>query len=444
MTEKLSIKKVIEELYKIPFFGKAVGLLNIECIYKALNEEYELEDFLNQTTIVHVAGTNGKGSTCRFMSSIYKKSGYSIGLFTSPHMDVINERIEIDGRPVRDDLFIEAYQVIREIVRKMHQDNMYPTFFEWLFGMYLYSVQQAECEVLIIEVGIGGRLDTTNVLKHKALSVITSIGMDHQNILGNTLEAIAKEKAGIIRKDIPTVCSKNEWIVKQVIKNSCRDKQSLFINSDPSTYIIHKISEKKIDFSIYNKYYYYDDMQLNLTGIYQLENLNLALTAIEYLQKALPVKKESIYEGVKNFYIPGRFEVIGDKLILDGAHNPLGVNKLIETLKYVYNQQTFDLFVGVKEGKDYKEILQTFINSNLFEVFYVCQENFFNSVDLSYIITTLNHYHQKYVVVDDLTAFIYKQLQNDKRKILVAAGSLYLISSIRAILKTGGYTHDSI
>jgi dihydrofolate synthase/folylpolyglutamate synthase len=434
------LNQITEQLYNIPIFGKPVGLKNIQRIFDGLYESYALQEYLEKVKIIHVAGTNGKGSVCRFLQGIYEEAGYNTSMFTSPHMHDIRERIQIGGQLVEQELFIEAFYAIEILVKKMSSENLFPTFFEWLFGMYMYCSMKSQCQLLIVEVGIGGILDTTNVLPRKDLSIITSIGLDHQHLLGDTIEAIAAQKSGIIMKDVPVIYDGSQASVAHVIQENCTQKGGYSINGSPFEVTIHNILEKRIAFSIVNKYYKYEEMCLKIVGSYQFVNLNLVLTAVHQLQNIMTVSDEHILNGVKQVYHQGRFEVIDEQVILDGAHNELGIKALIDSLKFYYPFKRFNVMIGVKEGKNYEAMLRDLVESNLFDMFYVCQDMTFKSVDYEHIEKVLSHLGVKFKRVNNTGQFINEQRNQDRQ--LVVTGSLYMISQIREEIIRGGHSSD--
>ena len=188
------LNKVETQLYSIPLFGKKVGLRNIEWIMEAMGKVVNLVDFFNESKIIHVTGTNGKGSVSSMLSRIYAEEGYSVGLFTSPHIHQVTERIQFNNENVDEALFVQGYQQMLKLKDEMKLLDMEPTFFEWIFGICLYCFGIKRPDIAIIEVGIGGRLDTTNCIPRKDCCILTPIGLDHQELLGDTVEAIAMEK----------------------------------------------------------------------------------------------------------------------------------------------------------------------------------------------------------------------------------------------------------
>lgn len=428
------MKAVENDLYSIPLYGKKVGLNNIARLLDELDKVLEVKFFLNKTKVIHVTGTNGKGSVCKMLTNIYSEQGYSVGMFTSPHMNHIRERIQISQKNVDEVLFLTAYHCVFEIVKKLNKEDIQPTFFEWMFAIALYCFTSLKPDILVIEVGIGGRLDTTNILPQKTLSIITPIGLDHQKILGDTLSDIAKEKAGIISKKSKLVLYNQEEDVETIIDTVSKELDSTCYKVLPLDYKILESSQLGIDFSIHNKYYYYENLRLPVCAPYQIQNLGTALTAIEVLQNELPVSLDSIYKGTLSFQWPGRFEKLHNRLIVDGAHNELGASTLMESLKFAYENVSLDLVLAIKEGKNTDGILKVINDYQLFQRIYVVDLTIQDSVPKEIIKDKLKLEEDKVVLVDDLRNFLLEYLNNSGESTLIGAGSLYLVSEIREII----------
>ncbi len=424
------------KLYKIPLFGKKVGLLNINRLMEELENIINLADLFKCTKIIHVTGTNGKGSVSNMISRIYKKQGYSVGLFTSPHIDCITERIQFDNKNVEEDLFVEGYRYVNQIVDKLNLEGLEPTFFEWIYAIALYCFGKMKPDILIIEVGIGGKLDTTNSLPRKDLCIITPIGLDHQNILGDTIKAIAFEKSGIIKEGNKVVIYNNSKEVENIFDQEIARKKAVSYKIFPKSLKILESSHLGIDFSLYNKYYYYVRLRLPVLAKYQLENAAIALTAIEAMKDVLPVDFVNIEEGLLEFHWPGRFEEIKEGLIIDGAHNKLGAETLLESIDAFYLEHKPDLLIGMKEGKNVQEILRVITSSKSFNHCYVVDLTIQKSVPKELIANELKKEYDNVVLVDDLKEFL-TNYNYSKKQTLIGAGSLYLISEIRKIILGG-------
>lgn len=429
------IEFIESEMFKIPLYGKKVGLENMKRLIREIDKAIPIVDYLEMTPIIHVTGTNGKGSVCNMLSRIYAQAGYRVGMFTSPHMDHITERIQINNENVGVDLFSNAFHIIDSICSRLKTEAIEPTFFEWMFSIALICFYKAESDFLVLEVGIGGRLDTTNVIPKKILSILAPIGFDHQHLLGNSLEEIALEKAGIIQEGGKVVLYNDQPEVNAIVWKKAAEKNAQCYNVLPATKKIGITSHLGIDFSVYNKYYKYDSIFLPTVCDYQIDNASIALTAVAALQDHYPVNEDQVLAGLRAFYWPGRFEVLHKNLIIDGAHNAMGAEKLVDTLRKLYFDQAINLLIAIKEGKNYEDILNIFADAQIFQKVYIYEMHSTPSVSKDTLQERLQKKGYHCTVVEELHSFLEDYLQNSDT-LLIGAGSLYLMSEIRkAIVK---------
>ncbi len=358
----MTYSEAIQFLYDLRLFGAKFGLENtFQLASLAGNPQHRLR-------FIHVAGTNGKGSTCAMLESIYRAAGLRVGLFTSPHLVSFRERIQVNRR------WIDEVDVVRLVEKlrpwfKNFPDGHHPTFFEVVTVMALEFFAEQKCDLVIWETGLGGRLDATNIVTPLA-SVITNIQLDHQQWLGHTLAQIAAEKAGIIKSGVPVLTATEEPEALGVIEKISREKHATLTTiaaaGNPSP----------------NKFaaLFRDAATLPLPGEHQRLNAALALATVELLQKQIPVREEKIRAGLTNIDWPGRLQLVtrasGQKLLLDGAHNPAGAKVLREALKgapstasacfkeELHHAETvlgapITLILGVLQDKDWQHICET-------------------------------------------------------------------------------------
>lgn len=289
---------------------------------------------------IHLAGTNGKGSTAAFLESIYRAAGYKTALYTSPHLIHLGERLLVNGYPLPPELWAEASQkVAQTILGHPWLSQHRPTYFETLTAAAYLLVRDAKPDVAIIETGMGGRLDATNILPDCRLAVITPIDWDHMAFLGNTLSAIASEKFGIIVPSRPAIFSDNHPELAPEFRACCAAKNSPAYTMDECRIFDAETSLDGCEFSLTtpcgtNRWF------SRLLGTYQPENASLALRATEILQKDFPVTEEARREGLRTVRWPGRLEVVSrdPDVILDGAHNPHGMKALTDSLLALYGK----------------------------------------------------------------------------------------------------------
>ena len=310
---------------------------------------------------IHVAGTNGKGSVCRFIGSILSQNSYNVGIYTSPHLQRFTERIIVNGSEINEEEIIDLVKKIRPIVEKLIKTNDAPTYFEIVTAMAFLYFKEKKVDYAVIEVGLGGRFDATNIIK-PILCIITNISLEHENVLGKKISDIAFEKAGIIKKNIPVV-TYAEGASLNTIKKVADENKSVL------TVVTNDFFEKKSgginwqNIKVFGSLKEYD-LTIQMAGGFQAKNLALSIIAIEILQmNGVYISDESIKKGVKNTIFPGRMEIISSKplLMLDGAHNIEGIKELIATIKkdFIYNR-VIVIFAALKD-KNIKEMLSFII-----------------------------------------------------------------------------------
>ena len=311
---------------------------------------------------VHIAGTKGKGSVAAMIASVLQASGYTTGLYTSPHLVDIKERFRVDGRTISDDELVELVAKMKPEVSEVNRQAKYGrlTTFELLTALTFCFFEQRKVQFQVIETGLGGRLDATNVVR-PWVCVITTIGLDHTEVLGKKLPLIAKEKAGIIKQGVTVVSSPQSGDVMKVIKEVCRDKKaSLIVAGDDIAWRGLGFERGKQHLIVEGTRDSYR-LALPLIGSYQLENAATAVAALEVLaEKGFAVTKRSITEGLERVSWPGRFQVLSSRpaVVLDGAHNPTSANTLVNSLKSYFGvnwPQKFKpaaLVLGVSIDKD--------------------------------------------------------------------------------------------
>jgi dihydrofolate synthase/folylpolyglutamate synthase len=327
---------VLESLFKLQRFGIKLGLEHtFQLLDRIGNPHHNL-------ILIHVAGTNGKGSTSAIITKILRESGKKVGLYTSPHLVRFNERIRVDGIPITDEEIIFFMKKAEQAILKIKS-----TFFETTTAMALDHFNSHKVDIAVIETGLGGRLDSTNVIT-PALTVITPISMDHMEILGKDIETISSEKAGIIKNGVPLICGKQNSIAEKIIDLKSKESGAVQINVGQ---VIHKsISLKGSKFSYKGKQY-----QTAFMGEHQAENSALAIECIHNIYP--DISYDTIQNGLMKAYWPGRIQPIGDRLYYDVAHNEDGIKSLLKTIKQANEgYPLFGLFC-IKGDKDLHRLL---------------------------------------------------------------------------------------
>lgn len=301
---------------------------------------------------IHVAGTNGKGSFCSMTASILKAAGYKTGLYTSPFIRSFNERMQINGENIADDELAEITALVRPFADSM-QDK--PTEFELITAIAFEYFRRHNCDVVVLETGLGGRLDSTNIIKTPLLSVITGIALDHTAFLGDTVEQIAAEKAGIIKKNAPVLFGGEDEIAAKVIADTAKACDVPFYRTD-YTRLVH--IQATLDGTTFN-YKDRKDVAIRLLGLYQPKNAALVLDAVDILREnGLDIPEDAVRAGLYNAVWHARFEIVGrDPLVIfDGAHNPQGIEQAVKSVKQYFNGEKVYLLTAVLKDKDYTGI----------------------------------------------------------------------------------------
>lgn len=301
---------------------------------------------------IHVAGTNGKGSFCAMCSSVLREAGYTVGTFTSPYIRTFYERMQINGENISPDELAELTAFIRPIADSMTEK---PTEFELITALSFLFFQKRGCDIVVLETGLGGRLDSTNIIDSPILSVITGIGMDHTAILGDTVAAIAKEKAGIIKKEVPVLFGGEDETAAAIIRDTANTQNAPFIITDHTALTLKTADLSGSTFDFKNR----QNLFIPLLGLYQLKNAANLLTAVDILrEQGLNIPEKAVYDGLKNTVWHGRFELVSHNplILFDGAHNPQGIRGAVNSIKQYFPDEKIHLFTGVLRDKDYTEI----------------------------------------------------------------------------------------
>ena len=312
--------------------------------------------------VIHVAGTNGKGSVCAYLASVLREGGYGCGLFTSPHLVKINERFQIDEVPVEDELFLRAFEKVKHLADELTaQGSYHPTYFEMLFLMGMCIFQEAGVSYVVLETGLGGRLDATNAIENPLACVITSISMDHIQYLGDTVEAIAGEKAGIIKKGIPVIYDANRHETAQVIEETAQRVGAPAYPVRREDFEIREITSSGIEFSYGKTDGRQQEYSIPFIARYQVMNSALALKTLEVLreqQDFTALTDSQVRAGIGGTRWQGRMETIQPGVIVDGAHNEDGVANFIETAVYFRDKYRIVLLFSAVDDKDYPHMIR--------------------------------------------------------------------------------------
>lgn len=424
----------------------------------SIEETREFLDFMGSPdenmNIIHVAGTNGKGSVCSYLSSIIQKAGYSAGMFISPHLVSITERFRIDDKPIRNELFVEIFIETLKRIDEYNNEDYFPTYFEFLFFMAMILYDVYPVDYLILETGLGGRLDATNSVRKPLLCVITEIGLDHMQYLGDTVELIAAEKAGIIKKNVPVVYFDKRKSCSEVIEDTAQkmNADAYKITQENIKDISLRLNEsgnKSIDFSYKSLYDNFMRVSLSSCARYQAENAAVAALAAELLGKAdKNITTDSILEGLKSANWEGRMEQISPGVFVDGAHNIDGITAFVDSIKCMSEDGSGTgnvyrrLLFGVVSDKQYPEMIKQLLDSQLFDTISVTNLATDRSVSMDDIKEVIRNFQNEgdvklpqiryYTNVRD--ALINMIAERKAGDVIYVTGSLYLVGEVRSIV----------
>ena len=327
-----TFEDAVSYISSIPRFADKDDFVKMQSFYDYLNLE---EDW--HPVIYHIAGTNGKGSTCAYLNSIYRELGESCALFTSPHLVDVRERIRLDSKMISREEFVRSFKNIACRINSFNEEregiNYRATYFAWYFFIAMDYFCRAKAPVLVLETGLGGRLDATNVVRNKSIAVITEIGLDHMEYLGDTKEKIAGEKAGIIRENIPLVYMSGNGETDRVLETVAEELKAPVFKVGRHNIDNLLCSNEGIDFSYNSVYYKNVRLHLNTIATYQVLNAALAIEAFAIMNKSVPRDCSIIAKALEGMTWPGRMEFIEETVVFDGAHNVEGVMAFLDSVK---------------------------------------------------------------------------------------------------------------
>lgn len=342
----MTYEEALDYIHSVNWTFCKPGLERIRTLCEGLGNPQDSLHF------VHVAGTNGKGSFCSMLSSVLCAAGYQTGLFTSPYIKVFNERMAVNGAPIADAELAELTEYVKPIADAMTDQ---PTEFELITAIAFEYFRRHNCDVVVLEAGMGGRLDSTNIIRHPLLSVITGIALDHTAFLGDTVEKIAAEKAGIIKDARPVLFGGADRSAEAVIRERAKTRGSDFFSVD---YTALSCEEMTLDGSRLH-FGTHRDVKISLLGLYQPRNVAVVLSAVDILRReGMEIPESAVKEGLASATWPARFEILSHEplVIFDGAHNPQGIDAAVASIQHYFKDQKVFVMTGVLRDKDYSVI----------------------------------------------------------------------------------------
>lgn len=411
----------IEKIHSLDAFGSRPGLDRIQRFLDILGNPQDKLKF------IHVAGTNGKGSTCRILSSVLVDAGYKTGLFISPYIVDFRERIQINNEMINEEVLEDAVARTFPILEKLRAEDCVITEFEYVTALEFLIHAEAECDVVVLETGMGGLLDCTNVIEPPLCSVITTIGIDHTAVLGSTITEISEQKCGIIKSGSAAVTSNQVPDAMRYIENDCREKGvELHKSSDVAVEVVER--------SLYGTKLRYNGLELflPLVGDHQIENAKTALAALEVVKRSFDISDENLVNGFKYTTNPARFEPLSDNptVILDGAHNPNGVEALVNAVKRYIGTDGI-LILGMLADKD--SLTSVKLLREVFDTVYTVPVNNPRALSGAQLGEKCRVFFPEVKVFDSAFDAFDEALDRAKteNRPVVIAGSLYLAGEIR-------------
>ena len=390
--------------------------------------------------VIHVAGSNGKGSVCRAISHVLSEAGHRTGLFTSPHLTCLEERFQIMEQNITRDQFVHIFKVVKQAVEELQAEGLaHPSFFEYLFAMCMVYFAEQKVEIAVVETGLGGRLDATNVVEEPLLTIITSISLEHTEILGDTIEKIAAEKAGIIKEGVPVVFDASVPEAAKVIRAQARKVHAPFYQIVPKQLKIHKITVKNIDFSYQCRYDDVIPLSIPFVAEYQVMNMALACQALLMLAVDFSLERSQITAGLKSVRWAGRMQMVRPEVYFDGAHNTDGILEFLKTVRQIGGKEPLLLFSMVRE-KDYSEVIKQLLTVSWGGIYLtrIPDERGLSVEVLN--MEFLKNGIEAYGINDCGEAYNYVMQQKKQGQMVFCTGSLYLVGELEKI--TGGLKND--
>ena len=427
----MKYEEVVRYIEDIPKFTKKHTLLHTREFMRRLGNPCQ------GRKVLHVAGTNGKGSVCAYMQAILLFEGKRVGFFTSPHLVKLNERIRINGKDIDDDTFCRIFAKVRQVAEELEKEGLeHPSYFEFLYGMGMLAFEENDAEYIVLETGLGGRLDATTAVENPVACVITSISLDHMQFLGNTVREIAGEKAGIIVPGVPVIYDGNDKDAAEVIAAKAKELGSPAYKVIQAGAKVLGNNKDGIDFSLEDDYYGDTRFHIPFIAWYQVMNASLALTTMEVLKDRIPVTMEQLQAGIANTRWQGRMETILPGVIVDGAHNEDGVRRFVETAERFQKEYPLTLLFSAVNDKDYQDMIHTICSRIKFRKVVTTEVGGYREVPSAELAEIFCKEGCKDVGNSDNIEEAFHMAHEAKGEdgMLFCVGSLYLVGEIKTLL----------
>lgn len=426
----MNYKEAMEYIKEVGNFGSNYGLERTERILELLGNPHK------KIKCIHIAGTNGKGSTTAILNSILIEEGFRVGMYTSPFLEEFEERIQINKKNIEKDELASTIEIIKKAVDKVIEEGYsHPTEFEIITCLMFEYFYKNKVDYALIEVGLGGKLDSTNVI-NPVLTIITSIGLDHMNLLGNTIEEIAREKGGIIKPNVPLILYPQKESVKEELLSIAKEKNS-------KVYIVDEKDAKLINI---NKKEFYQEVEikgffkkykvkLRLLGKHQILNCQVAINAVEVLSEIEGFNIKNIEKGISNAKWIGRLEVLKEKplVVIDGAHNIQGIKMLKNNILEYFNYNNIYLLIGILSDKQVDDMINEIVPLSKKVIALTPHSDRAElASELKLHIEKVNKNVLSFENYEDGLEEVLKDAKDDD--LVLVTGSLYMIGDIRKII----------
>lgn len=418
----MSQHETLAYLYGLERFGMVFGLENISRLLQAVGDPHR------GLRVIHVGGTNGKGSVSAMMAAVLHEEGYRVGLYTSPHLVSFTERIQINGIEIRWEEVVRLTDLLRRRVETEDIPQHF-TFFDFTTALAIYYFAQQGVDIAILEVGLGGSLDSTNIV-NPLLTVITNVDRDHCQILGERVEDIAREKAGIVKQGVPLISGATQPEVIRILETACQEKEA------PMRLAERDFKGEEITpggFEFLGRRWHFVDIRLGAAGSYQIANATVALGALEALEEqGYRIGKKSIYKGLAAVRWPGRLELVQEspQILLDGAHNAAAARALKACLQEEFDYRRLYMVMGIMKDKELSAIVKELVP--LADVLIAVRPRNPRATSPHEIAKIAQNYCSEVTVIEDVgegVGYLQEMAQDDD--LIVVTGSLFTVGETR-------------
>ena len=422
----LNYRQAVDYIEQIPKFTEKHPLEHTKEMLRRLGNPQ------NHFRVIHVAGTNGKGSVCAYLASMLKQGGYRTGLFTSPHLVTINERFQINGEMISDQQFLKTFLHVKEVIDQAVSEGIgHPSYFETLFLMGMEIFREAQVDYLVLETGLGGRLDATNSVEKPLACIITSISLDHMEYLGNTVSEIAGEKAGIIKPGVPVIYDGHVEEVAQVIEAQAKKMGSPAYALTADQYELVQQNREGIIFRFRG-----EELQIPYIAAYQMMYASLAYFTMKTLQELHGIPDHKLREGIRQVNWPGRMETILPGVIVDGAHNEDGISQFVKTVRHFRKDNRIVLLFSAVSDKQYQEMIELLCREITPDAVVTTQIGGYREIPAQELARLFEENGVQEVAAEpEVSKALEKALSFQQDGMVFCVGSLYLIGEIKVSLK---------